>query len=94
MDRFVLDANKTLCMVQMTNNLPLLRARLNLSQEEFAEYVGMSRQTISAIENKKKKMSWTTCMAFIAFFASNDKTRKLLNTGSCVLDILNEVAAV
>ncbi|RNI29946.1 transcriptional regulator [Rufibacter immobilis] len=37
----------------MTNCMKVERARHNLSQGDLAEKVGVSRQTIHAIENKK-----------------------------------------
>lgn len=55
MKRLIQDAKKTLSIIQLTNDLPILRARLGLSQEELAECVGMSRQTYNALENKTRK---------------------------------------
>ncbi|HMK48378.1 MAG TPA: helix-turn-helix transcriptional regulator [Methanocella sp.] len=37
----------------MRNRLKELRARFNMTQEELAERVGVSRQTIVAIEKQK-----------------------------------------
>lgn len=37
----------------MNNNIRIERARCNLTQEKLAEFVGVSRQTINAIESKK-----------------------------------------
>ena len=37
----------------MKNNLKVERARLNLSQQELADAVNVSRQTINAIEKGK-----------------------------------------
>lgn len=94
MDRLVQDAKKTLCIIQLTNDLPVLRACLGLSQEEIAECVGMSRQTYNALENKTRKMSWGTCMALIAFFGSNERTRKMLMSNGYSLELFNELVAV
>ncbi|MDF1497006.1 MAG: helix-turn-helix transcriptional regulator [Patescibacteria group bacterium] len=46
----------------MTNNLKILRAKHNLTQEDLAEKVGVTRQTIFAIE--KNKYSPTLELAF------------------------------
>lgn len=62
----------------LTEELPVLRARLRISQDELSRCVGISRQTYSLIENKKQKMTWVTFMAFIAFFQNNSKTRSAL----------------
>lgn len=37
----------------MQNNLQLLRAKHNLTQQELAQKLSVSRQTINAIENEK-----------------------------------------
>ena len=42
----------------LTTNLPMLRAKLDITQEEISEIIGTSRQTYSAIESGKRVMSW------------------------------------
>jgi len=37
----------------MTNTIKLRRVALNLTQEDLAKLLGVSRQTINAIENNK-----------------------------------------
>lgn len=66
------------CIGILTEELPILRARLRISQAELARGVGISRQTYSLIETGKQKMSWVTYMAMIAFFGNYAKTRKAL----------------
>ena len=44
----------------MTDNLPMLRTRLGMTQEELAEIIGVSRSTVLSIENKKRDMTWNT----------------------------------
>lgn len=60
----------------LTNELPVLRARLRISQAELSRGIGISRQTYSLVETKKQSMTWVTYMAMIAFFASHSKTQK------------------
>lgn len=62
----------------LTNELPVLRARIRISQDELARGVGISRQTYSLIETKKQKMTWVTFMATIAFFSGHERTRQEL----------------
>lgn len=62
----------------LTDELPVLRARLRISQDELSRRIGISRQTYSLIETKKQKMTWVTFMAFIAFFENNAKTKVTL----------------
>ena len=63
----------------LTDELPVLRARLKISQDELSRRIGISRQTYSLIETKKQKMTWVTFMAMIAFFENNKKTNEILN---------------
>lgn len=62
----------------LTDELPVLRARLRISQDELSRRIGISRQTYSLIETKKQKMTWVTFMALIAFFENNAKTKAAL----------------
>lgn len=62
----------------LAKNLPLLRANLDLSQEEVADMVGTSRQTISLIERGVREMMWDTCLSLTFLFVSNPKTRSLM----------------
>ena len=61
----------------LKEELPVLRAKARMSQEEVAEKVGISRQTLNAIETGKREMSWTTFLALIALFQNNDSTGAL-----------------
>ncbi len=63
----------------LTDELPVLRAKLKISQDELSRRIGISRQTYSLIETKKQKMTWVTFMAMIAFFENNKKTKDILN---------------
>lgn len=46
--------NKNEAVKNMTDNLRVLRNKLNLTQDELARKIGISRQTIADIENKKR----------------------------------------
>ena len=70
----------------MTDNLPMLRKRVGLTQEELAQKIGVSRGTIAAIENKRREMTWNTFLSLMLLFIKNENTNKLLN----VLDIYTE----
>ena len=93
-DPIIMDARKTLCMVQLINELPVLRARLNLSQEDVADRIGVSRQTYNSIESKRRNMTWNTSIALTTLFASNEKTRQMIEAHGSLLELLNEVLAI
>ena len=63
----------------MTDNLPMLRKRLELTQEELADKIGVSRSTIISIENQKRDMTWNTFLSLVLLFIKNENTNKLLN---------------
>lgn len=75
---------KQLCK-NMANNLPSLRAQMDLSQDELADRLGLSRQTISAIENGKRAMQWRTYTVIALFFSNDNEIRKLM----LAMEILN-----
>ena len=55
----------------MENNLRVLRAIEKISQEQLAEEVGVTRQTIHAVENDKYNPSLELAFKLARFF---DKT--------------------
>jgi DNA-binding XRE family transcriptional regulator len=63
----------------LTEELPVLRAKIGLSQDDLSSIIGTSRQTYSSIETKKRKMSWNTFLSLILVFENNDKTKGLLD---------------
>jgi DNA-binding XRE family transcriptional regulator len=64
---------------KMTENLRLLRNKLGLTQDVLAEKVGISRQTLVNIENKKRKMSWNNFLVLLTVFRAESSTSDLLN---------------
>lgn len=71
---------------KLIENLPVLRAKLQLSQQELANVLGVSRQQIVAIENGKRNMSWNIFLSLLLIFSRNKETKKLLK----VFDIWND----
>ena len=65
-------------MQVLTEELPVLRAKIGISQGDISNIIGVSRQTYSAIENKKRKMSWNTFLSLVLFFEHNEKTKDML----------------
>ena len=77
------DSEKEKLIQTLTANLPLLRARMDISQEEIAKIIGISRQTYSSFENGKRQMSWQVYLALILFFDVNSETHDLLRHLEC-----------
>ena len=69
---------KNTLMKSMATNLPILRSKLNLSQKELANLLGVTRQTISSLENGQRKMTWSVFLALILIFFRNEPTKHLL----------------
>ncbi len=63
---------------RMTENLPVLRKKLKLSQENLAQVIGSSRHTVILIETKKRRMTWSTFLALVLLFDKNEETASLL----------------
>jgi DNA-binding XRE family transcriptional regulator len=72
------DAEKDEFIATLTPNLPALRTQAEISQEELANLIGISRQTYSAIERKVRRMAWSTYLSLVLFFDHNQKTHKML----------------
>ena len=70
--------NKDKFVEKMAENLKVLRNKRNLTQDELATKIGISRQTLMNIENKKRDMSWTTFIALITIFRAESSTSDLL----------------
>lgn len=62
----------------MAENLPMLRAKLGVNQEALAGMIGVTRQTLSAIENNTREMSWSTFLSLLFLFTQNSETKDLL----------------
>lgn len=84
------DAEKVQLISNMTNNLPMLRAALDLTQEELGDLIGLSRYTIMSIETGKRKMTWNTFLLLILIFIKNEKTDKLLAPLGIYTEELND----
>lgn len=62
----------------LTPNLTVLRTKAQISEEELANLIGVSRQTYSSIERKARKMSWSTYLSLVLFYDHNEKTHKMI----------------
>ncbi len=88
------ESKKKRLISSLVKELPVLRARLGLSQAEFAEKAGISRQTYNGIETGNKTMNWLTFTSLIAVFYSNESTRLMLDSVEGLEDDLRDVLGV
>ena len=63
---------------KLLGELPVLRTMLGLSQDELANLLGISRQTYSSMETKRRKMSWPLFLSLILIFDYNEQTHEHL----------------
>ena len=75
--------------MQLVNDLPVLRARIGISQEDVAAKIGVSRQTYNSYEAKKRPVPWSVCIALITFF--NSKTREMMKNNTYLLELMDEI---
>ena len=76
---------------KMTENLPTLRKKLKLSQEELAKIIGSSRYTVMLIETGTRTMTWNTFMSLVLLFEKNNVTSILLRALGVYTDELDSV---
>jgi len=83
------DVKKQLCL-RMSDNLMVLRTMLRLSQAELASKIGVSRQTIVALEANKRPISWNTFLSLLLVFSKNQNTNQLLKLYEIYTDELED----
>lgn len=80
------EAIKLRAIENLTKNLVVLRMMLHLSQSDLAELIGVGRQTLLAIENRKRRMTWSVFLSLVFVFYQNKETKRLLE----IFDIYND----
>ena len=71
MSEIITSTEQEILIAHMVDRLPALRKKYGISQTELGEKIGLSRQTISAIERKTTPLTWTTMLAILMFFTAN-----------------------
>lgn len=74
----VTEEERQLLISRLVDELPVFRTKLGTSQDELANMIGISRQTYSSIETKRRKMSWGMFLSLILVFDSNESTHDFL----------------
>lgn len=65
---------------RMVKNLPVLRTAVDLTQEQLGAKLGVSRQTIVAIENEKNPLTWSLYLAMVCVFQGYAESKILLDS--------------
>lgn len=81
--------NREILVERMADNLPVLRKKLKLSQEELATIIGSSRYTVMLYETKKRKMPWNIFLSLVLLFDKNEETKVLLRALEIYTDDLD-----
>ncbi len=61
----------------LSENISALREKAEITQEELASIVGISRQTYYAVETRRRELSWNTYLSLL-FFDTNILTHNML----------------
>ena len=85
------ESKREILIKNMVDNLPMLRKKLDISQKELADMIGVTRNTITNIECRKTNMTWNMFLSLILIFTKNKDTDKLLNILEIYTDELNEL---
>ena len=76
-------------LIKLNEHLTMLRAQSGMKQSELADVCGIARTTYSAIENKKRKMTFSTFISLSKYFISNEKTMEIMDLLGLTEDVLN-----
>lgn len=71
--------NNNKYIVIMSDNLAMLRAKATLTQAQIADIIGIPRTTYSAIENRKRKMTFSVFVSLSKYFISNQQTATIMD---------------
>lgn len=93
-DSDMLKIDKEKLIAILTEELPVLRAKLGLSQEELSEIIGISRQTYSGIETKRRPMTWNTFLSLVFVYSQNEKTVDMLKNCGAFPETLRQTLNV
>lgn len=72
------EEERTKLINQLVDELPVLRTKLGISQDEMASMLGITRQTYSTIETRRRKMSWAVFLSLILIFDNSEQTHEYI----------------
>ena len=70
--------NRTELREILRKELPVLRAKAKVSQEDISKMLGISRQTYNSYETGKRIIPMVTLLSLIAIFQNNENTKNML----------------
>jgi len=77
---------------KMVEYLPVLRAAADITQNQLAKKLGVTRSTTVAIESRKRPLQWHMYLAMITIFMQNEDSKKLLGSFELFnVDIINKI---
>ena len=88
------DEMKRVLCERMADKLLVFRTMLRLSQAELADLIGVTRQTIAAMETKKRPISWNLYLTLILVLSKNYSTHQLLILYEIYTDELQQYLCV
>ncbi len=69
---------KAFLVKKFATELPALRGKVGISQEQLAKSVGVSRQTYNAYETMTRPIPWNVYLALLFYFDKNSGTHNML----------------
>ena len=73
------EEEKNIMISRLVDELPVLRTKMGVSQDELANMIGISRQTYSSLETRKRKMTWSIFLSLLLVFDYNEQTHALIH---------------
>ncbi len=76
---------------KLMNNLPALRAKLGITQNDLADIIGIGRQTLLSIENRRSRIRWDTFLALVIVFSKANATNEYMKFLGLNLEIVEKI---
>lgn len=64
---------------KLAQDLRIIRAAADVTQDEVAQALGVSRSTYVNYENRQKEIPWEKCLALLFYFERNKDAKKLIH---------------
>ena len=72
------EENKKEVLAVFAKNMTSYRKAMKVSQEEFGDLIGITRQTVSSIERGAYNLTWPVFLASLFVFSGNAQSRQLI----------------